>query len=424
MSLKTQLRRNFTTILAIIGLLAIATVVGSYILVNQRLTFPWEDIYTVKVELPTAQAITPGQGQTVTVAGVEVGQISDVSLVDGRAVASLDIERDKLDGVRADAKVLVRPRTGLQDMTIDVDPGTTDAPLLDEGDVLPVSRATPNVNVDEVLAGLDADVRGYVQGLIQGLGDGLDGENAVNLRELLKTTRPVLARTEELQTAIAGRRRELRRLVSNLASLSERVAGQSGDLQALVSQGNATFAAIAAEDDALSRALEELPGTLEEADGALAAARPLARELVPTLDRLEPTARELRPALENLASLSRTGVPAVRELRGLSKEAGGTARQAADAIEQLLPVTRDLVPSLTVLRGATNELAYNPPGTEEGYLFWLAWFAHNGSSMLSTQDANGSVWRGQLIISCSNVQVGSLLLPILAPLAEAGICPK
>lgn len=424
MSLKTQLRRHFTTMLAIVGLLIVAVVVGGYILINQRLRLPWEDFYSVKVELPTAQAITPGQGQTITVAGVEVGEIGDVSLKNGVAVVRMDIERNKLSSVHADAEALVRPRTGLQDMTIDLDPGSPTAAELDEDDVIAVASSTPTVNVDEVLAGLDADVRGYVRSLVQGLGEGLDGDGALNLRELLKTSRPVLAKTDELQTALASRRRELSRLVSNLARLSGRVDDQSSDLQDLVSQGNVTFGAIAAEDRALRAALRELPGTLQEADGALTAARPLARALTPTLRELEPTARALTPALRDIASLSRTGLPAVRQLRGLSREARPTARQTSAAVQQLTPLVPDLERSVDVLRRITNTIAYNPPGREEGYLFWLAWFGHNASSMLSTQDANGAVWRGQLIVTCSNVDVAGALIPLLAPLAQAGVCPK
>lgn len=424
MNLAQQIRRNWVAIVAVLGLLTIAGVVGGYILINQRLRLPWEDIYSVKVELPTGQAITPGQGQAVTVAGVQVGEIVDVKLRDGRAVVRLAVEREKLDGVHADAKVLVRPRTGLQDMTIDMDPGSTTAPRLGADDLLPVSRATPSVNVDEILVGLDGDTRGYVQALIQGLGTGLSGERPLNLRSLLKTSQPVLARTRQLTSALTGRRRELRRLISNLATLSGRVAGQSGDLTRLVSQANATFGAVGAQDAALRDALRRLPGTLDEADAALASTRPLARALTPTLTRLRPTARELAPALREVAALSRTGVRAVPQLRGLSREARGTARQLSAAVGDLTPLTADLDRSATQLERITNMIAYNPPGSQEGYLFWLAWFAHNANSMLSTQDANGSVWRGQLIASCANVQAGALLLPALAPLAQAGICPK
>ena len=39
----------------------------------------------LKVELPNAQAVQPGQGQTVRVAGVEIGEIGKVELEDGKA---------------------------------------------------------------------------------------------------------------------------------------------------------------------------------------------------------------------------------------------------------------------------------------------------------------------------------------------------
>ena len=37
-----------------------------------------QDFFALKGEFSTAQAITPGQGQTVDIAGVEVGEISGV----------------------------------------------------------------------------------------------------------------------------------------------------------------------------------------------------------------------------------------------------------------------------------------------------------------------------------------------------------
>lgn len=424
MSLRNQLRRYAVHLTAIVGLAVIAAAVGGYVLVHQRLKLPWKHTYSVRVALQTAQALTPGQGQEVTVAGVKVGEIGSVDLKNGVAVVRLDINRDELPAVHADAKALVRPKTGLQDMTIDLDPGTSRAPALTGDEVLPVSRTLPSVNVDEILAGLDADTRAYMKGLLQGVGEGLGHGGAVNLRKLLKIARPSLARTSELTAAIRARRVELRRLVSNLALLSGRMGRQGGDLARLVSQGNATFGAIASEDASVRGSLARLPGTLDAADGALAAARPLARSLAPALRELEPAATALRPALRDLKGLATAGRPAVGQLRGLSREAPPVARQLSGALAQIQPLTPDLSRAFDVLSYVTNELAYNPKGPEEGFLFWLAWGFHNANSMLSTQDANGGLWRGQLIFSCSNVQQASLLVPALAPAAKAGICPN
>ncbi len=53
-------------------------------------------------------------------------------------------------------------------------------------------------------------------------------------------------------------------------------------------------------------------------------------------------------------------------------------------------MTPALTTSFQVLNYIVNKLAYNPEGKEEGFLFWTAWFLHNGMSFLSSDDANGA----------------------------------
>jgi hypothetical protein len=57
------------------------------------------------------QAVTPGQGQTVNVAGVEVGEISSVKLRDGKASSHADQAqvRDRLQGRVVPAAAQDRP---------------------------------------------------------------------------------------------------------------------------------------------------------------------------------------------------------------------------------------------------------------------------------------------------------------------------
>jgi phospholipid/cholesterol/gamma-HCH transport system substrate-binding protein len=106
-------------------------------------------------------------------------------------------------------------------------------------------------------------------------------------------------------------------------------------------------------------------------------------------------------------------------------------------VRQAIPVVRELRPSVTlvnradpdllrtvkVLNYVVNELAYNPPGTEEGYLFWLAWFAHNASSILSIEDAHGAAWRGLVMVGCSTAGEVIKVTPALAPLGQSAACP-
>src|SRR3954453_6197153 len=134
--MRTAIRKYSRDFAAVIVLAIIALGVGGYILSNQRFYLPksvpilGSDFVDYKAEFATAQSVTPGQGQTVNVAGVPVGEISKVELKNGRAVISMKIRR-KYAHVYKDATALLRPKTGLNDMVIELTPGTRRAGEID-----------------------------------------------------------------------------------------------------------------------------------------------------------------------------------------------------------------------------------------------------------------------------------------------------
>jgi len=148
MSFARQLRRHAVELGAVLFLVVCAGAVGAYVLAHQRVRFPWQHVYTIQADFTSAAAVAPGQGQTVDVAGVKVGEIGKVTLHDGHARITLQIRRDKLPAVYSNARALLRPKTGLQDMSIDLDPGTPRARKLGDGDVLPIAQTLPDVHMD------------------------------------------------------------------------------------------------------------------------------------------------------------------------------------------------------------------------------------------------------------------------------------
>jgi phospholipid/cholesterol/gamma-HCH transport system substrate-binding protein len=408
-SLGGQLRRYVAPLAAIVAMAIVALAVAFYVLAHQRVRFPWQDRYTVRIELASAQALTPGQGQTVNVAGVAVGSIKSVRLRDGVAVVDAEMDPHKLDHVYANATAVVRPKTGLQDMVVALDPGGKPARALPDGGTIPVSQTQPQVNLDEVLSTLDADTRDYLRILVTAGADGLRGQGE-NLRALFKASAPTLRLTREATQAIADRREKVRRLIHNLRALSEATAGKDDRLAQLVDASDTALRAIDRQEAALRLGLSKLPSTIDTARGALAAAKPLSEELGPTLRKLLPSTRGLSPALRAAKPLLREGTPQLGDVLRLVRTSRPVVRDLKPATSDLATQTPDLTKSFSVLRYVTNELAYNPPGSEEGYLFWFAWFAHNSASLLSSGDAHGIFWRGQTMTSCST----------LTTLAEAG----
>src|SRR6185503_5907584 len=101
---RRAIRDHLGDFIAIIVLFTIAIATTGYILSNERLRFPYveDQPYRVKVELSDAQAVTAGQGQTVRVAGVRVGDIGKVDLKDGQAEVELELDPEYDHLIRED----------------------------------------------------------------------------------------------------------------------------------------------------------------------------------------------------------------------------------------------------------------------------------------------------------------------------------
>ena len=138
------MRKHVGDVIALVLLFVVGVGVAGYILDNQRLRFPLveEKPFILEAELADAQAVQPGQGQTVRVAGIEIGQIGKVELDEGMAVVELQLEPKYEGFIKDDASALLRSKTGLKDMFLEVDPGDGE-PLEDGG----------RIQVDEQRAG-------------------------------------------------------------------------------------------------------------------------------------------------------------------------------------------------------------------------------------------------------------------------------
>jgi phospholipid/cholesterol/gamma-HCH transport system substrate-binding protein len=392
------IRKNVGPFSAIIALIAIAAVVGGYILENQRLRFPLVEHkpMRINVELDTAQAVTPGQGQTVQVAGVKIGDIGQVSLKDGRALVGLDIEHRFADLIHPDATALLRPRTGLKDMYVQVFPGKQGAPVK-AGFTIPIARSLTDVDLDEILSELDARTRDYITLLANGAGEGLRGKGNT-LARVLKRYGPTVRDLGRVDREVARERVALRRLVTSLSQVNGELARRPQDLSRLVRGASGTLRAFASEDDQLGDAVGELAPTLHTATATLNAVTPFARELGPTTRALLPAARELQNVNAAVSPFAREATPIVRRrIRPFVRTAVPLVKDLAPAARGLNRTLPELDRNAKVLNDFVNMLGHNPngreapdkPGRDEGYLFHLGWLAHQTTNLQSTDDANG-----------------------------------
>jgi phospholipid/cholesterol/gamma-HCH transport system substrate-binding protein len=422
---RLAIRKHARDVVLILGVVLAALLVGGYILSNQRFYLPkWvpvvgSDFVDYKVQFSTAQSVTPGQGQTVQIAGVDVGDITSVDLEDGRAVVGVKIKREDTPIYR-DATALLRPKTGLNDMVIELNPGTRAAGEAPHGYTIPVNQTLPNVNFDEILSSLDTDTRNYLQLLLGGAGEGLDG-NGKNLSNTLKRFEPTGRYLAEINGALAVRSRNIRRAIHNFSLLSQALGRKDDDIAGLVDSSNRVFQVFASENVALRESLQELPGALTSTNAALAQVDKLGNVLGPTLGALRPGARALGPSLEQTRPFLRETTPIIqKQLRPFARTALPVVKTLRPAASDLAVVTPHLASSFTVLNRLLNELAYNPPGKEEGYLFWSSWLGHAGDTLFSNQDAQGPIRHGLVVASCSTLLVLEQLRTAVPQLGTLG----
>jgi phospholipid/cholesterol/gamma-HCH transport system substrate-binding protein len=434
------IRDHSRDFLAIIGLLIVA-VLATYIIVqNQRLRIPLleEKPFELKAELPTAQAVTPGQGQTVRVAGVRVGDISKVDYENGHAVVSMAIDTKFLPIYR-NATLLLRPKTGLKDMFLELNPGTNTDPKsnddeFDNGDTIPLANTAPDTNIDQVLSALDGDTRAYLRLLLTQGGQGLNGRGK-DLGKLLGSLGPINRGLARINTEVATRKENLRTLIHNMNLLFGTV-GQDGEgIQQLVTASNHALGAIATQSPDVERTVALLGPTLSTTRVALGKTEKLATVLGPALNSLRPFARKLKPINDSLGNLARTTYdPVKNEIRPFVRNAREPVRNLRPAAQNLVNATPRLTTVGSKLNRLFNMAAYNPngaeapgtPGRDEGYLYWLGWLAHVGNSTFSSQDAHGVYRHLYVLLTCGTAQDilgGGPLAPLvtgLAPLTAAG----
>src|ERR1700761_336030 len=97
LTVRDQIERYRTAFIAVIVMVIVAAGVGGYILSHENLKLPgWVPVlgrnyYTLKAGVQPAQAVTPGQGQAVTIAGAKIGEVDSVDLRQGVAVVPMKI---------------------------------------------------------------------------------------------------------------------------------------------------------------------------------------------------------------------------------------------------------------------------------------------------------------------------------------------
>ena len=284
--------------------------------------------YTLKAEFQTAQAVTPGQGQAVTIAGAKIGEIASVDLHNGVAIVTMKVHPE-VRALYRNATLLLRPKTQLQDITVEVNPGT---PV---GRQAAQRRSAPPV-ADRAERRLRRIPRGARRrnarlpaGAARRRGHGLK-DNGKALSATLKRFDPAARYTQEIAQQLELRHANIARSIHNFRLLMEALGGKDKQLAELVDASNAVFATFAKEEANLR-------------DAAPAARRAAQDRLGPRQARDRHQRSSARRCTSSIRSRSALG-PANEATRRLSLKTTPIIKN------EIRPFAREILPVVNELR--------------------------------------------------------------------------
>ncbi len=264
------------------------------------------------------------EGNLVTVAGEEVGQVEDIRLSDdGQAVARLSVDADYAP-LREGTRAVVRKRSlsSIANDVIELQLGEGDAPDIEEGGTILAVNTESDVPLDAVFNTFDPVARVAVGKTLKLFRDFNLGEED-RARAAFQYLNPALSSSSRLFAELDRNKPDLERFITATASLTTDLSARDDDLAGLVTNLGTTMRALATERQSLGSALDQLPTFLRRTNTTFVNLRASLDDLDPLVTAATPVVRDkLRPLLAELRPFAADAEPTVRDLSRTIRQPG------------------------------------------------------------------------------------------------------
>lgn len=304
----------------------------------------------------------------VRIGQLRTGRVSDISLEDGRAVVTVELDgewklyrdaRVSIGGEKAEEKAAIHDRSALGQKYLNLYPGTAQAGLLRPGEMIKEDRTQGSQNADKLFNVFDPATRRAAGVTLRELGHGFKGHSQ-DFRDVLGSGPQVLSDLGTVSRALANDRGDsIVGVLRSADSLARRFEGRERQIADLTDQTARTLRSVNVDHGVpLAKSLRRAPGTLRLAREALGKVQAPLRSLTVAGRSLEPGARALGEAtpdlrgtlreaplpLQKVPGVAKQATPAVERLRDLMVDARPFAPRASRALESLNPLVSTLAP--------------------------------------------------------------------------------
>ncbi|MFV2176023.1 MCE family protein [Actinomadura sp. LOL_016] len=251
----------------------VVTVVATGVLALSIGRFGARDTVSYKARFTDASGLRDGDG--VRIAGVEVGRVEDIDVVDRRtAEVTIAVRRGR--ELPATATATIKYLNLIGQRYVALDRGTGAAGTLRPGATIPVERTTPALNLTQLFNGF--------QPLFQALSPGDVNKLAGSLVQVLQgeggTVEGLLSTIGSLTGGIAAKDRVIGQVIGNLNAVLDTVNARDDELGTLVSTLRRLVSGLASDRTAIGEAIGALDALAGTTAGLLRDGRaPLKRDI-------------------------------------------------------------------------------------------------------------------------------------------------
>ena len=306
----------------------------------------------------------------VQVGGRRVGKVSNIELTaNNQATVTVEVEEPYAPLHEGTTAVMrATSLSGVANRYVALTPGPQNAPLIAEGEEIPVDQTTTIVDLDQLFNTLDPETTKGLAEVIQGFGTWYRGRG-LEARKGLPYLSPSLNATVGLIEKLNSDQPALEQMVQSTSSVVGTLAAKGPTLTNLVTNANISLGAIGDENESLAEALQYLPQTLrrgsttfvnlrttlDSVDQLVAASKPATKNLAPFLADLEPLLTQADPTLTNLAlTVSKPG--ADNDFTSLMQDAPALSTGAQKSFPASITAINDSLPTLSYARPYAPEL--------------------------------------------------------------------
>jgi phospholipid/cholesterol/gamma-HCH transport system substrate-binding protein len=383
--------------------------------------------YTVTAEFENASQLVTGNN--VSVAGVPVGSVKEISLSnDGQALVKIEISDSAYTPLPQGTHATIRSQSlsGIANRYVDLTLPTHPASQkISSGGDITQADTTSEVDLDQIFNTLNKPTVAHLQEVIRGFARAYQGVGAkanrgfYYLNPFLSTSRRVFGELNSDQANLEG-------LVVDAASLTDTLDQKSPEISSLVANLNGMLGTIGSQQSSLASAVAQLPDFMRQFNTTAVNLRAALDDVQPLVDATRPVARKLQPFTKRLRGFARDAVPTVKGLNGVINSPGQNndlieLTRLQDPLAQIGvgPVDRNGSSRPGALPAAADSLdnsltqlstlrAYSPELTG-----WFDDFGHSGFP-----DAFGGI--GRISTTANVFSPGSPSVPICGPTEVLG----